>query len=139
MIYLDSSVLVELYLDQPRAGDARRLLTQSGPYVSSVLLAIEVPIVLRRALSPDSGQAVRLAAALANLDENLRVITLVDKMPEIARRIREDARFAQCRALDAIHAATALHVQEVGGFPVKVATFDARLASFVASLSIELA
>lgn len=52
---------------------------------------------------------------------------------------QEDARFAQCRALDAIHAATALHVQEVGGFPVKVATFDARLASFVRSLSIALA
>jgi predicted nucleic acid-binding protein len=51
MIYLDSSVLLELYLDGARAAQARAILDLPEAKVASWPLTVEVPVVLRRALS----------------------------------------------------------------------------------------
>ncbi|MCJ7627384.1 MAG: PIN domain-containing protein, partial [Longimicrobiales bacterium] len=55
MIYLDSSVLLELYLGGSRREEARAVLDEPVTKASSLLLAVEVPVVLRRLLGgPDS-------------------------------------------------------------------------------------
>lgn len=139
MIYLDSSVLLELYLGQPHAAEARALLATPAPLVSSWLLAVEVPVILRRALSTRREDAALLVAALARFDADVEAISLFSDTAEISRRVRSDARLAQCRTLDAIHAASALLVQEMSGRSVSFATFDRRLGEVVASLPLGLA
>lgn len=52
---------------------------------------------------------------------------LIDAMTDVAIRIRSDARFSRCRALDAIHACTALLMREWTGQAVRLETFDRRL------------
>jgi predicted nucleic acid-binding protein len=135
LIYLDSSVLLELYLGQPRAADARAILDQPDAKVASWLLLIEVPIVLRRALPrPEQGRV--LSACLERLDEDVQDIGLVDALTDVAIRIRSDHRFARCRSLDAMHACTALLLREWTGRVVRVETFDDRLAQLAAELDL---
>jgi hypothetical protein len=50
--------------------------------------------------------------------------------------VRSDRGFAQCRALDAIHACTALLMREWTGRAVRLATFDERLAKLGAELRL---
>ena len=133
MIYIDSSVLLAIYLDQPGADKACALLDRKASYVSSVLLAIEVPIVLGRELSREPKI---LAQMLAALDADIEKISLVYDLAEIARKVRRDPRFRKCRSLDAIHGATALLLQEASGHVVEFATFDRRLAEVVVALNL---
>jgi predicted nucleic acid-binding protein len=122
MVYLDSSVFLELYLDQPKASEARQIMSAPGAKISSWLLMVEVPVVLRRALAAKSARV--LNRLLAIFDEDARALHLFNGWPEIAARVRQDARFSKCRALDAIHLASAVLVGEEMGRPVQLATFD---------------
>lgn len=135
MIYLDSSVLLELYLGRPRSSEARAILDRPEPKVASFLLMVEVPIVLRRAL-PRKGDSAVLARALARFDSDVREVGLVDSLTDVALRVRSDVRFARCRALDAVHACTALLLREWTGHAVRLETFDERLGELAAGLGL---
>jgi len=135
VIYLDSSVLLELYLGGDRAADARAILDEPEAKVTSWLLMIEVPVVLRRALPGPSGRDV-LAACLERLDADVQDIGLVDSLTDVGIRVRSDRRFARCRALDAVHACTALLLKEWTGHAVRLETFDGRLAELAAELQL---
>jgi predicted nucleic acid-binding protein len=138
VIYLDSSVLLEVYLTQPRRNVALGLLARPGAKVSSYLLSIETAVVLRRSLGVGRRNRGLLRAALARLAADLEGISLVDGLADIADRVRRDASFARCRALDAIHAATALQLRELSGRPVQLATLDAGLAELARALGLEV-
>ena len=139
MIYLDSSLLLELYLSQPRADEAQRVLAFDEPKVSSWLLAIEVPVVLRRALGRDPRNRSLLADALVRFDEDLKAVSLIERLAGVADRVRHEERFSECRTLDALHAAAALEIQAMAGHPVRMATFDRRLGELAKSLGLSLA
>ena len=47
-----------------------------------------------------------------------------------------DLRFARCRAMDAVHAGTALPLRERTGQAVHMATYDTRLKSVAAELNL---
>jgi len=135
MIYVDASVLLELYLDGPRASEARAALDQPEAKVSSFLIAVEVPIVLRRALGRTRDQKV-LERCLDRFDTDLNAIGLVDALTDVALRVRSDHRFARCRTLDAIHACTALLLREWTGHSVRLETFDLRLRELARDLDL---
>lgn len=135
MIYVDSSVLLELYLGQKRAGEARAILDEPESKIASWLLLVEIPIVLRRTLSRPTDRDV-LAASLERLDADVQDIGLVDSLTDVAIRVRSDARFARCRSLDAVHACTAMLMREWTGRAVRLETFDDRLAALATELGL---
>lgn len=135
MIYLDSSILLELYLDGPRAEQARQVLDEPEKKVASFLLMVEVPVVLRRGLARARNEGV-LGRALARFDADVKDIGLVDSLTDVAIRVRSDARFARCRALDAVHACTALLLREWTGHHVRLESFDERLADLARELHL---
>ena len=136
MVYLDSSVLLELYLGGPQSEAARAYLDRPENKVASWLLAVEVPIVLRRLLGgPDRRE--ELAACLARFDQDVEDIGLVDSLTDVALRIRSDHRFLRCRALDAVHACTAMLLREWTGHAVELATFDSRLQELATDLHLD--
>ena len=135
MTYLDSSVLLELYLGGARSDEARSILDEPESKVASWLLMVEVPVVLRRALPAPADRDV-LAACLARFDADLEDIGLVDSLTDVGLRVRSDARFAKCRAPDAVHACTALLMKEWTGRAVRLATFDGRLEELGAELGL---
>jgi predicted nucleic acid-binding protein len=135
MIHLDSSVLLGLYLGGARAPEAQELLDATETKVASWLLMVEVPIVLRRALQRPRDRAV-LRRSLERFDTDVRSIALVDSLTDVGVRIRSDGRSARCRALDAVHACTALLLREWTGHAVRLATFDRKLAGLAAELHL---
>lgn len=135
MIYLDSSVLLELYLDGARSSEARAVLDEPESKVASWLLMVEVPVVLRRALGAERHADV-LARALERFDADVEDIGLVDSLTDVALRVRSDRRFARCRALDAVHACTALLLREWTGHAVRLETFDGRLGELAEELGL---
>ena len=136
MIYLDSSVLLELYLGGSRSEEARAVLDAPESKVASWLLMVEVPVVLRRALIRKRDQAA-LARCLERFDADVQDIGLVDSLTDVGLRIRSDHRFAECRALDAVHACTALLLREWTGQAVRLETFDERLGALARSLHLD--
>lgn len=134
MIYLDTSVLLELYLAGPRADEARAILDEPVTKVASWLLLVEASVALRRTLAehPDA-----LRTALERLDRDVEDVGLVDALTDVGIRIRSDSRFARCRALDAIHACTALLLREWTGHEVRLKTFDRRLAELAGELHLD--
>jgi predicted nucleic acid-binding protein len=135
VIYLDSSVPIELYLNGSRAAEARRVLDEPEAKVASFLLMVEVPIVLRRALSRPRDRDI-LSRALDRFDSDVKDIGLVDSLTDVALRVRSDRRFARCRALDAVHACTAMLVREWTGHAVRLETFDERLGALAGELGL---
>jgi hypothetical protein len=85
---------------------------------------------------PEPDQRGTLAACLERFDEDVHDIALVGSLSDVALRIRSDARFARCRALDAVHGCTALLLREWTGRSVRMATFDARLAELAEDLHL---
>ena len=135
MIYLDSSVLLELYLEAPRSVEARNILDRAEAKVASFLLMVEVPVVLRRML-PRTDDTSVLTRCLQRFDDDVQDISLVDSLTDVALRVRSDRRFARCRALDAVHACTALLLREWTGRAVRLETFDHRLSHLAAELDL---
>jgi predicted nucleic acid-binding protein len=135
MIYIDSSVLLELYLGGARSEAARAILDEPEAKIASWLLMVEVPIVLRRTLGRKRDRGV-LSRALERFDRDAEAIGLVDSLTDVAIRVRSDARFARCRALDAFHACTALLMREWTGHAVRIATFDDRLNELATELHL---
>lgn len=130
ILYLDSSVILELYLEQPRAAEAERLLALPDLKFSSWLLAVEVPVVLRRALG------ARAEEWLVHFDEDLLAIGLYEGVRDVAKRVRDDARLSRCRSLDAVHVATALILGEELDQSVRLASFDDKMREVAAAAGL---
>lgn len=136
MIYLDSSLLLEIYLGQARAAEAREILGADPIHVSFRLLAIEVPVVLRRALGArDEGRSL-LEAALERFDADARALTFFDDVAAVAARVRLDPALSRCRSIDAAHVGAALLLQEEVGTRLIMGTLDARVRQLSTALGI---
>ncbi|MGL4176958.1 MAG: type II toxin-antitoxin system VapC family toxin [Dermatophilaceae bacterium] len=114
MIYVDTSALVKLVIQEPESDAVDRYLTDAE-LVSSALLLVEA----RR------GALRRAPASLPHLDLVLRRVELVamsSAVVEAASRLPDPA----LRSLDSIHLATALLVRDDVD---AVLTYDDRLAT----------
>jgi hypothetical protein len=137
VLYLDSSVLLADYLDQPTAAAARAAWDRDEERVSSVLIAVEVPIVLRRALGGRSAAAdALLEGRLRRFDEDVSRVSLLTDLAASVARIRQDPRFSASRSLDALHAAAAFEFHEATEGQVSVLTADRRLAALCSGLGL---
>ena len=123
--YLDSSAIVKLVLDEPQSSALRRYLRRRPVLVSSALARTEV----MRALVPE-GEAAMARARLA-LD-GLDLIRVND-------RVLRDAGLLEppgLRTLDAVHLATALHLEGDLG---PVVTYDERMSDAARELGLRVA
>jgi uncharacterized protein len=112
-VYLDSSALVKLAVQEPESDALRRFLRRRRPWVSSALARTEV----LRALLPAGDAAVeagrRVLGRCDLVRVNDRVLVLAGSLTPI-----------ELRSLDAIHLATAERLRDdLGG----VVTYDERM------------
>lgn len=128
--YFDSSVLLAILLDENKKHDAHALWKSADIRVSSILLRIETTIVLRRTFSyfrsnlrPDW-----LTQKAGELEEYLKEVNYRILDEEIEESISLKKDLAKCRALDAIHIATALEFFSIkGNSDFKIFSYDARM------------
>jgi len=139
MIYLDSSVVLSVYLDEDGTDDIIRIIEGRTTLVGSWLLPMEVYVSLRRNVGRVVEAQSFVEDTLSRFDEDLGDIELMEDVGAVSDRIRDDPRLARCRTLDAIHVASALWWQESTASPVRVATLDRRVAEVSQAVGLELA
>ena len=113
-IYLDSSAIVKLAVQEPESGALRRYLRRRRPYVSSAIARTEV----LRALLPLGQSPVR---------RGQEVLTRID-LVRVNNRVLAAAGALlpqELRSLDAIHLATA---QQIGSALAQLIIYDDRMA-----------
>lgn len=123
-VYLDSSALVKLAVDEAESAALRHHLRRRRPLVSSAFARTEV----LRALLPAGGVAVaRGRAVLRTLD----LIRASDRVFDAAGVLRP----VELRSLDAVHLATA-HL--LGAELHQVVTYDQRMAEAAEKLGLRV-
>jgi predicted nucleic acid-binding protein len=127
LAYFDSSVLLAIILDEKRKAEAVAYWQKADLRFSSLLLKIETLVVLRRLFTQHKKKLgnVWLTVKTNALNKYLEEVNYkpVDEKIEKEIFLRKD--LARCRALDAIHLATALNFREISGSsPFYFYTFD---------------
>jgi hypothetical protein len=112
-VYLDSSALVKLVVDEPESAALRRYLRRRRPLVSSALARTEV---LRAVLLEGEDGLARARDVLSSVE----LIRLNDRVLNAAGVLRPD----DVRSLDAIHLATAQQLDTDLG---RLVTYDEKM------------
>jgi predicted nucleic acid-binding protein len=123
-VYLDSSALVKLTIEEPESPALRRYLRRRRSLVSSALARTEVARALL-ALGPASLQRARNVLARCEL------VRVNDRVLNVAGELRP----IEIRTLDAIHLATA---QLLGDDLGHLVTYDERMAEAARALELRV-
>lgn len=126
MLYVDSSVLLARYLDEPESDEADRLLVSDATRVTASLTEVEVRRNLARALD---GGALRAARSAFMNDLSTFHVVQLDR--GTIGRAATIAEGLGVRSLDALHLGAA---QRVADGTCSFATFDLRQAQAARSL-----
>ncbi len=119
-VYVDSSALLKLYVDEPESGEAARILADDSRWVTGVHTLVEVRRTLLRLLK---GSALRAGReAFSRHWQQAEVVLLDLATCELAVDIAEATGV---RALDALHLGAA---QKAGDGSLPFVTFDVRQA-----------
>lgn len=124
-VYLDSSAVVKLVVDEPESAALQRFLRRRRPLVSSALVRTEVV----RALAAAGTEALGRARAVFLRIDLLRVN---DRVLDAAGLLGP----TDLRSLDAIHLASA---QQLGGDLGYLVTYDIRMATAAELLGLRTA
>ncbi|MEX0869147.1 MAG: type II toxin-antitoxin system VapC family toxin [Nitriliruptoraceae bacterium] len=125
-LYVDTSALLKLYVDEPESAACEAFLDDDGDWVTAAHTLVEMRRNLARLLS---GDALEDALVQFRLDwDGLRVIELDLAVCEAAAEVAERTG---ARSLDALHLAAAV----AAGGPTMV-TYDARLAAAASVLGL---
>ena len=126
MIYLDTSALAKLLIDEPESAALEAWLeARPGPLLTSTVAEVELALALTRKDKPP---------ALGN--ELLRGVARVEINEPVRRRA---ASLGAMRMLDAIHVATALGLDALAPGTLTLVTYDKRMAASAASTGLATA
>jgi predicted nucleic acid-binding protein len=139
--YWDSSAVLEVLLGGANAERAERWWNADETRLASILLEAECLTVLRRATTAPGNEADRSAMrrrfeALATVRDGLIVRDVDDEVLEVLRR---SDGFGECRALDALHLATAIFFRMHLDEPLVVCTFDRRMQDLAVQQGLAIA
>jgi uncharacterized protein len=123
-IYLDSSAIVKLAVEEPESAALRQYLRRRKPLVSSSLARAEVA----RALLPIGEAAVRRGHDVLN---RLELIRINDRVLNAAGALLPE----ELRTLDAIHLATA---HQLGSDLQQLITYDDRMRTAAENLGYRI-
>ncbi|HEY3567612.1 MAG TPA: type II toxin-antitoxin system VapC family toxin [Thermoanaerobaculia bacterium] len=136
MIYVDTSLLLPVYVPEERSEEANRVLESVSPIVISDLTVAEFHVSLARKVKLGTLSAPQSDAAQAAFESHLREgllqrVALRSSHHDAAGRLASKSS-VMLRTLDALHIAVA------AGLGTPVATFDGRLADAARDLGVEV-
>lgn len=126
-LYLDTSALVKLYVEEPRSADVAHCV-ETAPRVATVLVTYaEARATFARLRRDRRISATELRRLVADLDADWRRLTVVDLPELLVRRAGHLAERHALRAYDAIQLGAALKLRDTG-MNVTFGCFDDQLA-----------
>jgi predicted nucleic acid-binding protein len=138
--YFDSSVILSGLLAEREEPDVALRWEEASERLSSNLLKIECLIGIRRAalaqgLSPDDGWAKERIDLMLRSTESISFKIMDASIEDLVRRT---PTLSDCRALDAIHLATALYFKNNLDEEIGIVTFDRRMAVLARKLGFSV-
>lgn len=140
LAYFDSSALLSILLQEAKAETAAELWDRFTQRVSSVLLNAECWIGMRRyfarsRLSPKSGWMDERSDFLSNALASVQIMPVDGRILEI---MKARAELADCKTMDALHLATALHFSTKGDEGLVIVSLDDKMRQTAKRLSFEV-
>jgi predicted nucleic acid-binding protein len=129
ILYLDTSSLVKLYVEEPGSAEVRRLVEAAEVVTASVVAYPEARAALARRRRERSLAAADLRRAKAALEADWPRVLALDVVDALARSAGDLAERRRLRGFDALHLASYLAIRRE--FPDEDVTFssaDAALA-----------
>jgi predicted nucleic acid-binding protein len=127
MLYLDTSSLIKLYIDEPGSDEVRQDLSEASAGATSLVTYAETRATLARLrrLGNITPSGFRLAKRDFDVDRSIFVIVPLSEM--LCRSAADLAERHGLRGFDSIHLATFLHLANNDLSEVRFSTFDRQL------------
>jgi uncharacterized protein len=130
IVYLDTSSLVKLYIQENESPEVERLMIEASLVCTSVIAYAEARSAMARLCREGSLTAEEHSAAKVDLDRDWPHYLAVDVTPEVWRTAGDLAEKHALRGFDSLHLASFLHLSRVDlREPVQFSSFDGRLNS----------
>jgi len=130
ILYLDTSSLVKLYVEEPGSADIRRLVEQAEIVTTSVVAYPEARSALARRRRERSLTVTGHRRAKAALEADWPHVLALDVATSVARSAGDLAEQHRLRGFDALHLASCLLVaREFPGEEVRFSSADRKLAA----------
>jgi predicted nucleic acid-binding protein len=126
ILYLDTSALVKLYVDEPGRGAVLELLEVAITCATARIAYVEARAAFARRRREGGFDTRTLRHVVDLLDQDWATYTLIEMGEPLVRRAGVLAERHGLRGYDAVHLAAALEVARAGA-DVVVACFDERL------------
>lgn len=128
ILYLDTSSLVKLYLEEPGTPEVERLVVEASLLCTSAVAYAEARSAFARLCREGSLSSEELTQAKADLDQNWKLYLVVEVTPEVLRAAGDLAEEHALRGFDSVHLASFLHLVRTDlGELVQISSFDGRL------------
>jgi predicted nucleic acid-binding protein len=135
-LYLDTSALVKLYVEEARSADVAAWTARAARVGTSAVAYAEARAALARRNRDGGLRDEALAGAVRDLDGDFSHAIAIPVTVELARRAGELAQAHALRGFDAIHLASAEALAALLAKPVVVAAFDDRLSAAARALGL---
>ena len=126
-LYLDTSALVKLYVEEAGSREVAARVEQATMVATSRVAYPEARAALARRHREKAFAAAALRRAVAALDRDLGAYVVVELNDRLARLAGALAERRALRGFDAIHLASALEFAQLSGATPWFYAFDARL------------
>jgi predicted nucleic acid-binding protein len=125
ILYLDTSSLIKLYVEEPDTPEVERQFDESSLVCTSVVAYAEARSALARLCREGSLSPEEHTRTKANLDQSWGHYLMVDVTPEVWQAAGDLAETHALRGFDSIHLASFLHLVRTDlGEPVHFSSFD---------------
>ena len=122
ILYLDTSSLVKLYVEEPGSADVRRMLAEAAIATTSVVAYPEARAALARRRRERSLTVAGHRRAKAALDGDWPKVLALDVSTSVAKSAGDLAERHRLRGFDALHLASYLEIAQ--GFPGEEVRFS---------------
>ena len=139
ILYLDTSSFIKLYVEEEGSEQVRRMAASAELASSSVVAYVEMRAALARIYQSTRLDAASYQKALRTFEADWPSLATVALTEPVLRLSGELAERHLLKALDAIHLASAVTLQQDSGDPVGFSGWDARLKAAAASEGLTVA
>ena len=130
MLYLDTSSLVKMYVEEPGSSEVRALVENCDTVVTCVVTIAEARAALAQLRRSRFLTPAHYAEAKVRLSEDWSLFVKIDVTEELARAAGDLAEQHGLRSFDSIHLATFAQVLERSqDDEVEFSSFDERLSA----------
>lgn len=128
ILYLDTSSLIKLYIEEPGTPEVYRQIATTSLVCTSVIAYAEARSALARLCREGSLSPEEHARTKTDLDQDWKHYLMIDATSEVWRAAGDLAEAHALRGCDSIHLASLLHLARTDlGEPVQFSSFDDRL------------